>query len=43
MPYKLEGKTVFVWRFGTWKVLKTHETVAKAAAHFRALKANVKH
>jgi len=43
MPYKREGKTVYVKKGGKWQVLKTHETAAKAEAHRRALEANVKH
>lgn len=43
MPYKLNGSTVMVKRAGKWVVLKKHTSRAKALAHLRALKANVKH
>ena len=42
MPYKLMGKNVMVQKAGKWTVLKRHATRAKALAHFRALKINVK-
>lgn len=42
MPYKLSGKNVMVYKGGKWKVLKRHASKAKAIAHLRALKANVK-
>ena len=44
MPYKLseDGKSVMVKRGGKWVLLKAHVSKAKALAHLRALKANVK-
>lgn len=42
MPYQLRGTSVYVKRKGKWVLLKKHSTRAKALAHFRALKINVK-
>ena len=44
MPYRLskDKKSVMVKRRGKWVVLKRHKGKAKALAHLRALKANVK-
>lgn len=42
MPYKLQGSSVMVKRGGRWVLLKKHKTRTQAAAHLRALKANVK-
>lgn len=41
MPYKRVGKTVYVKKSGKWRVLKVHESTAKALAHLRALNINV--
>jgi hypothetical protein len=41
MPYKTTGKTVWVQRDGRWRVLKTHESAAKAKRHLTALRVNV--
>lgn len=45
MPYKLsdDKKAILILRGSKWKVLKRHRSPAQALAHFRALKANVKH
>ena len=42
MPFKLKGNFVMVKKRGRWEVLKKHPTRAKALAHLRALKINVK-
>ena len=43
MPYRVRGTVVQVQRSGRWRMLKKHRSHAKAMAHMRALKANVKH
>jgi hypothetical protein len=43
MPYKVEGKTVYVKKGGKWQVLKKHPSEAKAQAHLTALNINVEH
>lgn len=41
MPYKRQGRTVYVQRGGKWRLLKTHETAEKAKRHLAALNINV--
>ncbi len=38
MPYKREGKTVYVKKEGKWKKLHTHTTERKAQGHVTALR-----
>jgi len=38
MPYRREGKTIYVKKGGEWKVLKTHPSEEKAKAHFAVMK-----
>jgi len=38
MPYKREGKTVYVKKDGKWKKLANHTTVRKAQGHLTALR-----
>jgi len=38
MPYKREGKTVFVKKGGKWKKLHSHTTERKAQGHVTALR-----
>jgi len=45
MPYRLnpsDKREIQVKRAGKWLRLRLHPTVGKAAAHLKALKANVK-
>lgn len=41
MPYKRQGRTVYVKRGGRWVAETTHPTAAKAQAHVTALRINV--
>lgn len=38
MPYKREGKTVYIKKGGRWQKLATHTTERKAQSHVTALK-----
>jgi hypothetical protein len=38
MPYKREGKTVYVKKGNKWKKLHTHTTIRKAQGHVTALR-----
>ena len=38
MPYKREGKTVYVRKEGKWKKVHTHATERKAQGHLTALR-----
>jgi hypothetical protein len=42
VPYKREGKTVYVKKDGKWKKLADHTTVRKAQGHLTALRINTK-
>ena len=42
MPYKREGKTVYVKKDGKWKKLADHTKVQKAQGHLTALRINTK-
>jgi hypothetical protein len=42
VPYRVVGQKVYVMKAGKWRLLKKHPTRAKALAHFRALKINVR-
>lgn len=41
MPYKRQGRHIYVKKGGEWKHLKTHPSVEKAKKHLTALKINV--
>lgn len=43
MPYKQSGEWVLVKKGGRWVRLKHHDSPGQAAAHARALNANVTH
>jgi hypothetical protein len=43
MPYKVEGRSVYVFKNGHWQLLKRHASKEAARRHWRALEANVKH